>query len=106
VYFFDELNEAELPPDFYSSKFYTDKMIGWIDADLGDGKPFFGYLAYQAVHMPLQVPAQYSGRYISTYQAGWDQVKEVRYQRQVGLAKLSGWRSLSGASLAPKTDVT
>ena len=75
VYFFDGLNEADLPPDFYSSKFYTDKMIGWIDANLSDGKPFFGYLAYQAVHMPLQVPAEYSSRYLSTYQAGWDKVK-------------------------------
>ncbi|HEX8800765.1 MAG TPA: arylsulfatase [Terriglobales bacterium] len=85
VYFFDGLNEGDLPPDFYSSKFYTDKMIGWIDANLSDGKPFFGYLAYQAVHMPLQVPAEYSSRYLSTYQAGWDKVKEIRYQRQVEL---------------------
>jgi arylsulfatase len=46
VYFFDGLKEAELPPDFYSSKFYTNKMIGWIDTNLSDGKPFFGYLAY------------------------------------------------------------
>jgi arylsulfatase A-like enzyme len=85
VHFFDGLNEAQLPPNFYSSQFYTDKMIGWIDANLGDGKPFFGFLSYQAVHMPLQVPAEYTNRYASTYQAGWDQVKEVRYQRQVEL---------------------
>jgi arylsulfatase A-like enzyme len=83
VYFFDGLNEADLPLDFYSSKFYSDKMIDWIDANLSDGKPFFGYLAYQAVHMPLQVPAEYTNRYLATYQAGWDQVKQVRYQRLV-----------------------
>lgn len=83
AHFFDGLKEADLPTDFYSSKFYADKMIGWIDSNLTDGKPFFGCLAFQAVHMPLQVPAEYSSRYLSTYTAGWDKVKQVRYQRQV-----------------------
>ena len=85
VHFFDGLHETELPPEFYSSKSYSDKMIGWIDANLSDGKPFFGYLAYQAVHMPLQVPDEYTQRYMSTYQAGWSKMKNYRYQRQVDL---------------------
>ena len=107
VHFFDGLNEAQLPSNFYSSDFYANRMIGWIDANLGDGKPFFGYIAYQAVHMPLQVPAEYTDRYLPTYQAGWDKVKEIRYQRQVELGimpsglkfatvpGLSAWSSLS-----------
>jgi arylsulfatase A-like enzyme len=60
-------------------------MIGWIDRKQADGKPFFGYLSYQAVHMPLQVPDEYTQRYLSSYQVGWNQVKNVRYQRQVAL---------------------
>ena len=82
-HFFDGLKEADLPADFYSTRYYTDKMIGWIDAKQADGKPFFGYLSYQAVHMPLQVPDEYTRRYLSSYQVGWGQVKDVRYQRQV-----------------------
>ncbi|HMK29154.1 MAG TPA: arylsulfatase [Terriglobales bacterium] len=89
-HFFDGLKEAELPPDFYSSQHYTDKMIGWIDANLADGKPFFAYLAYQAVHMPLQVPDEYTRRYLSIYQAGWGSVRNVRYQRQVELGIAPG----------------
>jgi arylsulfatase len=85
VHFFDGLKETELPPDFYSSKYYSDKIIDWIDANKGDGKPFFAYLAFQAVHMPLQVPAEYSRRYLATYAAGWDETRNVRYQRQVDL---------------------
>jgi arylsulfatase A-like enzyme len=110
VSFYDGLKEAELPPDFYSSQFYTDKMISWIDANLSDGKPFFGYLAYQAVHMPLQVPAEYSSRYLSTYQMGWDKTKEVRYQRQVELGimpaglKLTSVPGLTAWNSLPEDD--
>jgi len=100
-HFFDGLNEADLPPDFYSTQFYTDKMIGWIDRKQADGKPFFGYLAYQAVHMPLQVPDEYTRRYLSSYQLGWSQVKNVRYQRQVELGIAPAGLKLTTPSIIP-----
>lgn len=100
-HFFDGLKEADLPPDFYSSKFYTDKMIGWIDASLSDGKPFFGYLAYQAVHQPLQVPDEYTQRYLSTYDAGWNNIKTFRYQRQVELGIMPAGLKLTTPSVIP-----
>jgi arylsulfatase len=85
VHFFDGRKELSLPPDFYSSKFYADRMIKDIDANAADGKPFFGYLAFQAVHQPHQAPAEFTARYISTYQAGWSAISSFRYQRQVEL---------------------
>src|SRR5690606_23558751 len=45
----------ELPADFYSSDFYTDKMISYLTEQYDDG-PFFGYLSFTAPHDPLQVP--------------------------------------------------
>ena len=99
--FFDGMSEAQLPPDFYSTRFYTDKMIGWIDANIRDGKPFFGYLAYQAVHQPLQVPDEYTRRYLWTYQAGWGNVKNVRYQRQVELGIMPAGLKLTTPSIIP-----
>jgi hypothetical protein len=48
--------------------------------------PFsFGYLAFRAVHQPHQAPAEFTARYISTYQAGWSAISLFRYQRQVEL---------------------
>ena len=44
-----------LPEDFYSSRFYTDQVIDYIDEDRADGKPFFAYVAYTAPHWPLHV---------------------------------------------------
>jgi arylsulfatase A-like enzyme len=85
VHFFDGRRELVLPKDFYSSKFYADRIIGYIDAGAADGKPFFGYLAFQAVHQPHQAPADFTARYISTYQAGWSAISLFRYQRQVEL---------------------
>ncbi|MGO9303113.1 MAG: arylsulfatase [Candidatus Korobacteraceae bacterium] len=101
AHFFDGLKPAELPPNFYSTQFYTDKMISWIDANLSDGKPFFGYLAYQAVHMPLQVPAEYTERYLDTYQAGWDKMKTIRYQRQVEMGLMPSGLQLHKPSIVP-----
>jgi len=36
---------TKLPDDYYATKTYTDKLIGFIDANRGDGKPFFAYVA-------------------------------------------------------------
>lgn len=83
VHFFEGRNELKLPPDFYSTRYYTDRMIQYIDANAADGKPFFGYLAYQAVHQPHQAPAEFTARYISTYQAGWSAIARFRYEREV-----------------------
>lgn len=46
----------ELPADFYSTHAYTDEMLDMIDQNRESDQPFFGYLAYTAVHDPLHVP--------------------------------------------------
>ena len=83
VHYFDGDKPLVLPPDFYSTTFYADRMIADIDAHAGDGRPFFGYLAFQAVHQPLQAPADFIARYLATYAPGWSEIAQVRYQRQV-----------------------
>jgi arylsulfatase A-like enzyme len=43
VHFYEGLREIELPADFYSSKFYTDKLLGYIDKNANDaGKEEYG----------------------------------------------------------------
>jgi arylsulfatase len=100
-HFFEGLKEADLPPDFYSSKFYTDKVIGWIDTNKSDGKPFFAYLAYQAVHQNLQVAPEYTQRYVSTYEAGWTKIKNFRYERQVNLGIVPAGLTLKTPPIIP-----
>ena len=47
--------EVQYPNGNYSSDVYANDMIDMIAKNHGDGKPFFGYLAFQANHFPLQL---------------------------------------------------
>ena len=74
-----------LPPDFFSSEFYTDRMIEYIDAGRDDGRPFFAYLAYTAPHDPLHAPEAWLEKYRGRYDAGYDEIREQRRARMVAL---------------------
>ena len=78
----------ELPDDFYSSRFLIDKTIEFIDSNLDDGIPFFAYVPFQAVHIPVQAPQEYIDRYMGVYDEGWDQLRQTRHDRAVELGIL------------------
>jgi arylsulfatase A-like enzyme len=77
--------EATLPDDFFSTDYFTDKLIQYIGQDRADGKPFFAYLAFQAVHFPLQVPDAYLDRYKGQYDGGYATIRAARLQKQKDL---------------------
>lgn len=68
----------ELPEGFFSSTFYSDQLMRYIEADRNDEKPFFAYLAYTAPHWPLQAPDSHIDRYKGVYDKGWDTLREKR----------------------------
>ena len=74
-----------LPDNFYSSRLLIDKTIEFIDGNLEDGKPFFAYVPFMAVHMPVQAPQKYTDRYMGVYDAGWDALRAQRLERAVEL---------------------
>jgi len=80
---------SELPEDFYSTKNYTEEMIKMIASEHGDGKPFFGYLAYTAVHDPLQAPEEYIDKYRGDYRAGYRKLREKRTKEMARRGLLS-----------------
>ena len=77
----------ELPAGFFSTSFYTDRMIDYIDSNLADGRPFFGYVAYTAPHWPLQLPGSFQNSSEGRYDRGYDVVRAERFKRmqQLGL---------------------
>ncbi|MBB4631416.1 arylsulfatase [Sphingosinicella soli] len=77
---FEDGKPATLPADFYSSEFIVDRMIAYLDADR-EGDPFFAYVAFQAIHIPVQAPRAYTAHYEKVYDRGWDSVRETRWKR-------------------------
>ena len=72
---------VDLPDDFYSSKTYIDKTIAFHQAEKNKYHPFFSYIAFQAIHAPIQAPKEFIDHYKSTYQQGWDKMRVRRFEK-------------------------
>ena len=77
---FADGEETTLPNDFYSSEFLVNKTIEFIDSN-SDSQPFFAYIPFQAVHIPVQAPQEFTAKYINTYNDGWNALREQRQKR-------------------------
>jgi arylsulfatase A-like enzyme len=84
-----------LPKDYYATKTYTDRLIGFIDANRGDGKPFFAYVAHQAPHDPYHLPRDWRSRHVGAYDRGYDAVRQERLKKQVELGLVPAGTQLS-----------
>ena len=89
---------AKLPPDFFSSVHYTDKLIQFIDEGRAAGKPFMAMLSFQAVHSPLQAPQADIDKYLKMYEAGWYKIRAERYARQVDMGLVPAGLTLPHAA--------
>lgn len=71
---------AELPDSFYSSTMIVDHMIDYLDEGDQD-QPFFAYVAFQAIHIPVQAPPQLTAGYDGIYDQGWNALRIARWQK-------------------------
>lgn len=78
---------VEIPPDFYSSDYFTERLIGFLEED--QRRPFFAYLAFSAPHWPLHAPPDVIARYRGRYDAGWAALLRERVLRQRALGLLA-----------------
>ena len=73
---------TELPTDFYSSDYFTDKLLDYLqDEDARQNRPFFAYLPFSAPHWPLQAPQEDIAKYQGVYDAGPEVLREQRLAR-------------------------
>jgi arylsulfatase A-like enzyme len=78
---FEDGAPAEMPESFYSSELIVDRMIEYLDADRQSAEPFFAYVAFQAVHIPVQAPREFTQHYEGVYESGWQALREQRWRR-------------------------
>ncbi len=81
----DKITDPFVPDraDWYATDVFTDKSLEWLEETADDDQPFFLYLAYNAPHWPLHAPEDSVAKVRGRYDAGYDAIREARYQRQV-----------------------
>lgn len=79
--------KTDIPKDFYSTSYTTEKMLEFLKGrtDAEKEQPFFGYLAYLAPHWPLQAPREVSDQYAGMYNDGPTKLSERRVKRLIEL---------------------
>lgn len=102
----DEL--VKYPADRYSTDFYTDKLIEFIEADKDSGDPFFIFAAYTSPHWPLQVPNEYLNLYSGQYDDGYDALRERRFEsmKEAGIVPLDAELPPRNEAIRPWSDLT
>lgn len=85
---FEDGKPAKMPKAYYSSDMMVDRLKGYIDEKPAGGQPFFAYLAFQAVHIPVQAPKEYSDRYRGRFDGGWEATRRARLERARALGLL------------------
>jgi arylsulfatase A-like enzyme len=77
------LNDTLIEPDpenFYSTNYFTDQAVEFIDQHNSD-EPLFMYLAYTSPHWPIHAPEDEIAKYEGSYMVGWDSLRVQRYER-------------------------
>ncbi len=87
------------PAGYYSTDDWTRQAIGFL-RDLHSSparKPFFLYMAQNAMHAPLQAKEADIAKYRGRYDAGWDETRAARYRRQVDMRLLPAGTRLAAS---------
>lgn len=73
--------------DYFANDDFTDRAITYLRTQqaLTPNKPFFLQLAFPGAHSPLQARARDRDAYKGEYDAGWDEVRRRRLERQKAL---------------------
>ena len=85
-------DDPRLPANWYSTDLWSVYANKFIDQAVGEKKPFYIHLCYNAPHFPLQAPADEIAKFRGKYKEGWDKMRETRHAKQIQLGVVdSAW---------------
>lgn len=89
--------EPYTPPekDFYTTDYFTNYAIDYLEEYRDENNPFFLYVAYTAPHDPLMVWPEEQQKYLGKYMAGYETIRKKRYERQIEMGLLNANYPLS-----------
>jgi arylsulfatase len=80
------LNSPEVGKgEWYSTDLFVDYSMRYLREAKQQGKPFALYLPFVNAHVPLMAPQEDIARFKGRYKAGWDVLREARFERQKAL---------------------
>ncbi|WP_119081210.1 arylsulfatase [Chitinophaga alhagiae] len=87
------------PENFYLTDAISDTSVQYLKDHFAqkNGTPFFLYVAYTAPHWPLHAPQTVISKYREKYRAGWDALRQQRFNRQRQMGVVT-----KAAALAPR----
>lgn len=78
----NDIAQQQVPDDFFSTDFYTQKLIDYLEEDADSDQPFLGILSYSAVHIPIHCPESHIDLYNGKYKNGYEALRQTRLQKQ------------------------
>ena len=74
-----------VPGNYYHTDAISDTTVAYIKSLGTSSAPFFIYVAETAPHWPLMALPEDIAQYKDTYTAGWDAIRNARYQKMIKL---------------------
>ncbi|MCY4597434.1 MAG: arylsulfatase [Bryobacterales bacterium] len=89
------------PKDFYTTDYFTNYAIRYLEEDKDDDRPFFLYVAYTAPHDPLMAWPEDIAKYRGKYQEGYEAIRQERYRKQLRMGLVDDSFPLSASDHRP-----
>jgi arylsulfatase len=71
--------------DYYTTDYFTNYALDYLEEYKDENMPFFLYLAYNAPHDPMQAWPDDIARYRGKYMEGFEVIRNRRYQKQMDM---------------------
>ncbi len=81
--------------DFYTTDYFTNYALQWLDEYKNEKKPFFLYLAYTSPHDPLMAWPEDIAKYKGKYNEGYEAIRQRRYHKQLEMGLIDSSYRLS-----------